>query len=74
MPTGQEAPSDARVTKRHKPSPCDRSLQQDTERVKQIIMYEYGDGQNTDSPNGLPLKWTTPTNKILNEYCNVVTL
>ena len=33
-----------------------------------------GDGQNTDSqsmdsPNGLPLKWTTPKNDILNEYC-----
>ena len=32
-----------------------------------------GDGQNTDSqsmdsPNGLPLKWTTPKNNILNEY------
>ena len=27
-----------------------------------------------DYPNGLPLKWTTPENNILNEYCNVVTL
>ena len=32
-----------------------------------------GNGQNTDpqsmdSPNGLPLKWTTPKNNILNEY------
>ena len=64
VPTGQEALSDRRVSKRHKPSPCDGSLQQDTGRVKQIIMYEYGDGQNTDpqsmdSTNGLP-KWTTP--------------
>ena len=46
-------------------------------------MYEYGDGQNTDPcswtpqmdyQNGLPLKWTTPKNNILNEYCKVVTL
>ena len=63
VPTGQEAPSDRKISKRHKSSPCDGSLQQDTERMKQIMMYEYGDGQTTDpqsmdSPNGLP-KWTT---------------
>ena len=38
-----------------------------------FVTAEDGDGQNTDpqsmdSPNGLPLKWTTPKNNILNEY------
>ena len=40
-----------------------------------------GDGQNTDPqsmdyPNGLPkwttLKWTTPKNTILDEYCDFI--
>ena len=41
VPTEQEAQSDRRVSKRHKPNPCHGSPQQDTGRVKQIITYEY---------------------------------
>ena len=41
VPTEQEAPSDRRVSKRHKQSPCHGFLQQDIGRVKQIITYEY---------------------------------
>ena len=41
VPTEQEAPSDRRVSKRQKLSPCQGSPQQDTGRVKQIKTYEY---------------------------------
>ena len=47
--------------------------QQRQYRFRCYRIMKLGDRQNTDrqsmdSPNRLPLKWTTPNNSILNEY------
>ena len=55
VPTEQEARSDRRVSKRHQPSPCHGSPQQDTGIVKQIKTYEYCDSRHKIHSRGLRL-------------------